>query len=166
MRYLILIFIFLSVSTQKEKTDERLVNLFVKEWIQSNGSNECAKKYLDINSYYLQDIEKNKFLFEWFSLFSKSLKEEIDKNDGKYQIFAHIKNEEKDLIKTFNLKTDDFSGVYYLAIDNKIFNSIIVKNGKIISFCPLMNQGSRINIPWFINEPDYKSQKCPDSNNK
>ena len=161
---LILIFIFFSISAQNDQNNERVANSFIKEWIESNGSKECAAKYLAIDKTYIQDSKKNKFLFEWFSIFGKSIKDEINKGSGNYKIIAHEKNAKMDLIKEFNLETDDYSGVYYLVVGGKVINSIVVKNGKIISYCPLMNQGSKINKPWFINEPETKMSKTESIN--
>lgn len=156
MKYLLLIFSLLFVSTgsnPNERTDQRLANSFVKDWLDSNGSKECALKYLEIDNFYLKSKEKKEFVLEWFSEFGRFLKGEIDKNEGKYQILAHKGNEENESIKKFDLKTDDYSGVYYLVSGNEVLNSIIIKNGKIISYCPVMKQGSSINQPWFINQP-------------
>lgn len=154
--FLIICFVVtFSASEQKEQTDQQLVNSFVKDWIKSDGSKECALKYLEIHKSYLQDEKKKKFLFDVFSTFAKTYKEAIDKNGGKYQILAHKGNEENESIKKFNLKTDDYSGVYYLVYGDKVLNSIIVKDGRIISFSVAFvhrNMG-RFNIPWFINQP-------------
>jgi hypothetical protein len=158
MRNLILLFCLFFVfssSMKKAQTDEQIVNAFVKEWIDTSGSEACALKYLNIHESYLQEGEKKKFLFEWFSSIGKVYKEEILKNNGKYQIIAHENNKENDLIKKFNLKTDDYSGVYYFIIGGKVIAPIIVKEGRIISFSTVwihvnVNQ---FNKPWFINQP-------------
>lgn len=58
------------------------------------------------------------------------------------------------MIKAYNLETDDYSKVFYLIIGNKIATAIIIKNKKIISYCPHLRLGrAEINIPWFISEP-------------
>lgn len=156
MRNLIPIFFFLFVITESCKqvqTDEQLVNSFVKEWISSAGSKACALKYLNIHKSQVQDNEKKKIFFEWFSYVSKFLNEEIAKNNGGFLIIPHQNNEENKMIKEFNLITDDYTGVFYVITDSKVVTSIIVKNGKIISFCTILNQGTKINRPWFINVP-------------
>jgi hypothetical protein len=139
---------------QQVQTDEHLVDSFVKEWIESSGSEDCALKYLDIHTSYVQDEEKKKLFFETFSLFGKTFKEEINKNDGKYQLIAHKTNNENDLIKKFNLKTVDYSGVYYLIVNGKIITSIIIKEGRIVSYCVIFvhPDKGRFEKPWYINE--------------
>lgn len=155
MRNLIPIFCLLFVITascKQVQTDEQLVNSFVKEWISSAGSKACALKYLNIHESQLQDKAKKKFFFEWFSYISKCLNEEIVKNNGRFLIIPHQNNQENKMIKEFNLITDDYGGVFYVVTDSVVVTSIIVKNGKVISFCPILNQGNKINRPWFINE--------------
>jgi hypothetical protein len=146
-----LLFLFSSAG-QKAQTDEQLIRAFVTEWIDTSGSEGCALKYLNIHESYLQG-ENKKFLFEWFSLIGKFYKEEIHKNSGKYQILAHEANPENDSIKRFNLKTDSYSGVYYLIVGGKIVAPIIVKEGKIISFSTVWIHVNvnEFNKPWFIN---------------
>lgn len=152
--FLIICFVVtFSASGQKKQTDQQLANSFVKDWLDSNGSEACALKYLEINDFYLRDKEKEKFVLEWFSISAKFLKGEIEKNGGKYQIIAHKGNEKNESIKKFNLKADDYSGMYYLVSGGKVLNSIVIKDGKIISYCPVMNQGEPVNYPWFINQP-------------
>ena len=148
-------FLFCAIagSGQGNQDNERIVNLFVQEWLSSAGSEDCALKYLEIHASYLQDSEKKRFFFEWFSLFSKTIHEEIIKNNGKYQIIPHQNNQENKIIKEFNLITDDYAEVFYLVANNKVVTSIILKDGKIISYCPMLNQGSKINRAWFINKP-------------
>jgi len=156
MRNLILFFSLLFVITascKQVQTDEQFVNSFVNDWISSAGSKACALKYLNIHESQLQDEAKKKFFFEWFSYISKCLNEEIVKNNGRFLLIPHQNNQENKMIKEFNLITDDYGGVFYVVTDSVVVTSIIVKNGKVISFCPILNQGSRINRPWFINQP-------------
>ena len=130
-----------------------LLNSFVKDWIVSSGSEDCAIKYLEIHKSQIHDKEKKKIFFEWFSYLSKFLNEEIAKNNGSFQIISHQNNQENKMIKEFNLITENYDGVFYVITGNKVVTSVIVKNDKIISFCPILNQGNKINRPWFINEP-------------
>lgn len=125
---------YLQIKTcgQNHQDEEKLVKLFVKEWLASNGSKECADKFLDIHDSYLNNKDKRDFLFSWFSLFCKNINEEINRNKGLYQIVSHQDN--NITIKEFNLKLVDYSGVYYLQSGNKILTNLIVKNKKIISF--------------------------------
>jgi len=140
-------------SAQTKQTDVQFVNSFVKEWIESIGSEDCALKYLEIHNSYLQNIEKKKFFFEWFSLFSRTINQEIIKNNGNYQIIPHVNPDKNAMIKEFNLIADDYSGVFYLIIGDKVVTDIIVKDSKIISYCPVLNQGKKINKAWFVNRP-------------
>lgn len=147
------LFYVITASGQGSQTDEQLVNSFVKKWMESAGSEDCALKYLEIHDSYLQDSEKKKFFFEWFSSFSKTINEEIIKNNGKFQIIPHKIDDENKMIKEFNLVLDDYTGVFYLIINSKVVTDIIVKNGKIISYCPMLNQGDKKNRAWFVNKP-------------
>lgn len=130
------------------------MNAFVKEFLDSSGSKDCAMKYLNIDSSYFKDEEQKKFFFEWFAAYSLEMKKETMKNNGNYKIISHMDESENNMIKKYNLETDDYSGVFYLITGDKIATSIIIKNRKIISYCPLLNLGrADLSVPWFINEP-------------
>lgn len=149
-------FVLLTIETyaQNRQGEEQFVNTFVKEWLASNGSKECAIKFLDIDNRYLNDNEQKDLLFSWFSLFGKNINEEINRNKGIYQVIPH--SCDNSIIEKFNLKIADYSGVYYLVSRDKILTSIVVKNNKIISFCPMLNQGTKTNKAWLINEQPVK----------
>lgn len=159
MRNLILSFYLLFVtlaSGQQVQTDEQLVDSFVKEWINTSGSEECALKYMNIHESQLQNEEKRKLFFQTFSFIGTLLKEEIIKNDVKYQIVAHAKNMDNDYVKKFNLIAEDYSGVFYLVLNNKVILPIIVKEDRIISYSHVWIHVNinKFNKPWYINQPD------------
>jgi hypothetical protein len=150
-----LFFVFPSLG-QNHQSDEQIVNSFVKEWIGTSGSEVCALKYMNIHESQLQDEEKKRLFFLTFSFIGNLLKDEIMKSDEKFQIISHENNKGNDMIKKFNLKTDDYSGVYYLIIDGKVITPIIVKEGRIVSYSQVWIHVdiNKFNKPWFINQPD------------
>jgi hypothetical protein len=76
------------------------------------------------------------------------------KNNNEYKIISHVDDLNNRWAKKFNLRINDYSGVFYMVTGNEALTIFIVKHGKIISFCSHMRKGEDASyIPWLINKP-------------
>ena len=154
MRYILLLLFACSTLlsfAQHQRKDKAFVRKYVKEVLKTSDLKACAEKYLDIHeSYYETDADTN-LVVKWYVRQNKLMKYRIKKNNGKYKILSHIKHSDHPLIKSYKLKVDDYSGVFYIISKDEAVGFVIVKDEKIITNFCLYLVGTQFNYPWYTN---------------
>ncbi len=145
------------VSGQNYQADQKIIDSFLNKICTSTDSTGKLLEYLDLHNSYLREKKSEVLFLELFHLYCNEIKVVMG-NNPRYKIISHKDNEECTLIKEYNLKTNDYTGVYYIVSNDKIISLIIIKNQKIISFCCSLDliwmDNKKIKWPWLINVPD------------
>ena len=136
-------------------TEVKLVNEYINEILNSSQPEVTSLKYLSLDECYFTEEEDSTFFTEFYATYVSQMKDFINKmNEGKFNIVTNENTQYEDLIKQYNLEVKEGKQVYYLISGKKVFTSLIVEGGKIISFCPKLHFGEDAKKEqWFINIP-------------
>jgi len=145
-------FISVSVFSQTNENEEKILEDFISQVINTTDLNACVYDYLKVDKSYFYDGKLKPFFLDCLSSYIKEIKDEIQNNEGNYKILCHTSNGDNNIILDFKLKVNDYSGVYYLVLNDKVITNLIVKDSKIVSLCTSLFDVQGHRKPWLLNK--------------
>lgn len=148
----ICIFISSAVYCQASETEEKLVEDFISNVVSTSDFKTCVSDFLKVHDSYFSNGKIKPFFLDCLFSYIKEIKGEIEDNKGEYKILCHEDNLSNNIVIDFNLKVNDYSGVYYLVLNNKIITNFIVKDSKIVSLCTSLSDVQGHRKPWLLDK--------------
>ena len=139
--WIIIILIGVSSCTQNQDihTIENFINTYFTIENPETRLHNMVYIHYDKDQYESFTEKEKANSSEFFSMYFTAYHLELSKNSNQYQLYSHYAID-KERLKDYKLKYENYDNVYYMVVDNKILTHFILNTDhKIISFCPYIS---------------------------